>query len=203
MHTYALIGSSNFQETYLSSFIKTHHVPAYHVIKLESCKIAQVRLLQHTMSLKLKEGEMRVIIIASPTLESQNALLKTVEEATSQNAIFFVSSTKDELLPTILSRCLIVNLENEKKEMDVELFNKISKVFEESQYNTFGIVSLLPAIIETENIESILLALRSLIKEDLSRASVILPVLRKLHNSYKLTKTNNVNKRLALEASLL
>lgn len=202
MHTYALIGSLNFQEAYISSFIKAHSVPSYHVIKLENCKISQVRLLQHTISLKLKEGEIRVIIISNPTLEAQNSLLKTVEDATAQNILFFVSGTKDQLLPTILSRCQIVNLDNEKKEVDIELFNKIQKVLVTSS-NPFEVLSLLPLVIETEDIESVLLVLRSLLIKDLTLAPVVLPVLRKLHTSYKLTKTNNVNKKMALEISLL
>lgn len=202
MHTYALIGSLHFQEAHISSFIKIHNIPSYHVIRLDNCKIGQVRLLQHTISLKLKEGAMRVIIITNPTIEAQNSLLKTVEEATTQNVMFFVSNTKDDLLPTILSRCQIVNLDKEKKEVDTELFDGIRKVLATSS-DTFGITSLLPAVVELENIESVLLVLRSLIIKDITFAPVVLPVLRKLHTSYKLTKTNNVNKKMALEVSFL
>src|SRR5690606_7672251 len=50
-------------------------------------------------------------------LESQNALLKTLEEPPEYVTIILITSEKDKIIPTILSRCQIIkfySLENSK-----------------------------------------------------------------------------------------
>jgi DNA polymerase-3 subunit delta' len=74
--------------------------------------VAQIRdLVDRRLSLRLFEGRRRVIIIDpadAMNVQAQNALLKTLEEPPEDTTLVLVSSTPDELLPTIRSRCLRV-----------------------------------------------------------------------------------------------
>lgn len=46
------------------------------------------------------------------TVQAQNALLKTIEEPPAYAVIMLLTSNADEFLPTILSRCISLNLKN-------------------------------------------------------------------------------------------
>jgi DNA polymerase III subunit delta' len=74
--------------------------------------VDQVRdLVDHRLSLRRFEGRRRVVIIDpadAMNAQSQNALLKTLEEPPDDTTLVLVSSSADALLPTIRSRCLRV-----------------------------------------------------------------------------------------------
>jgi DNA polymerase III subunit delta' len=74
--------------------------------------VAQIRdLTDHRLSLRLFEGRRRVVVIDpadAMNVQAQNALLKTLEEPPDDTTLVLVSSSPDELLPTIRSRCLRV-----------------------------------------------------------------------------------------------
>ncbi|GEM_PF-729681 len=57
-------------------------------------------------------GSLKVIILAftQATVEAQNALLKSLEEPAKDTHIFILTSNTDVLLPTVLSRCMKVEL---------------------------------------------------------------------------------------------
>lgn len=61
------------------------------------------------------------------THEAQNALLKTLEEPTANTFIFIAVPSAQNLLPTLLSRVLIINLE--KKEGEITDLQKIASDF--------------------------------------------------------------------------
>ena len=71
-------------------------------------KIAQIRALGHTLSMKPYEALMRVAIISDAhTLnpEAGNALLKMLEEPPHKTLLILITSRDSDLLPTVLSRC--------------------------------------------------------------------------------------------------
>jgi DNA polymerase-3 subunit delta' len=74
--------------------------------------VDQVRdLVDHRLALRRFEGRRRVVIIDpadAMNVQSQNALLKTLEEPPDDTTLVLVSSSGDALLPTIRSRCLRV-----------------------------------------------------------------------------------------------
>lgn len=77
----------------------------------DSIKIEQIRNLKSQIFYRLYEGRKKVWIIEKAdklTLEAANSLLKIVEEPPPQAVIILISQTKEELLPTILSRCEII-----------------------------------------------------------------------------------------------
>jgi len=76
--------------------------------KARMIKVEQVRELIQRMSMMAFEGRWKVFILDDcdcMNLESQNRLLKTLEEPTPQSVLILISSQPSRLLPTILSRC--------------------------------------------------------------------------------------------------
>jgi hypothetical protein len=57
------------------------------------------------------------------TMDAQNSLLKTLEEPPNQAQIILATSNEDKLLPTILSRCELIYLDNVVTEKSLEETN--------------------------------------------------------------------------------
>ena len=80
--------------------------------------IEDVRNIQKKLFLKPLRGKNKAFIINAIngiTIESQNALLKILEEPPLSAYIFLIVQNPNLLLPTILSRCKTVLLEDEKE----------------------------------------------------------------------------------------
>jgi DNA polymerase-3 subunit delta' len=76
-------------------------------------QIEQIRALQTDAALSPLEGRYRVFIIPEierASLPAANALLKTLEEPPPQVVLLLTSSRRDQVLPTVLSRCQVVAL---------------------------------------------------------------------------------------------
>ncbi len=91
--------------------------PDVNVIEAEriggTLKIDQIRELQRVLSLRPYEGDYRVAILrrfqeANPA--TQNAILKTLEEPAPSVVLILTVEKVDQILPTILSRCQVINL---------------------------------------------------------------------------------------------
>ena len=76
-------------------------------------KIDQMRAMQREVALSPHEGRWKVYIIRQmerATTEAANCLLKTLEEPPAQVVLMLTASDMDQLLPTIISRCQVLNL---------------------------------------------------------------------------------------------
>jgi DNA polymerase-3 subunit delta' len=76
-------------------------------------KIDQIRAMQREVALSPHEGRWKVYIIRQmerATTEAANCLLKTLEEPPDQVILVLTASDMDQLLPTIISRCQVLNL---------------------------------------------------------------------------------------------
>ena len=76
-------------------------------------KIDQIRAMQREVALSPHEGRWKVYIIRQmerATTEAANCLLKTLEEPPDQVILILTASDMDQLLPTIISRCQVLNL---------------------------------------------------------------------------------------------
>ena len=76
-------------------------------------KIDQMRTLRHEAVLSPLEGRWKVYIIRQmeqATAEAANCLLKTLEEPPSNVILMLTASEAEALLPTIVSRCQVLNL---------------------------------------------------------------------------------------------
>ena len=109
------VGKSTFAKEFAKYLLKTEHIensPDYINIEPQgaSIKIAQIRNLQTDVIIK-PHGDYKIYIINNAekmTMESQNALLKTLEEPPIYVIIILITNNKNSLLDTIKSRCDIV-----------------------------------------------------------------------------------------------
>ncbi|MBU0619054.1 hypothetical protein KKD62_02340 [Patescibacteria group bacterium] len=82
----------------------------------QSISIAQVRNMIRFLSKKPFQAQTKVVLIHQSqqlTLPAQNALLKTLEEPPDNSYIILTAPNQDQLIPTIQSRCQIINLKPE------------------------------------------------------------------------------------------
>ncbi len=87
--------------------------------------IEEARKIKDFLSLKPYQGSNRaVVLIAAENLTdaAQNALLKTLEEPPPGTILILGASSEDQFLPTILSRCQVINLKSSNKSS--EIFDK-------------------------------------------------------------------------------
>jgi DNA polymerase-3 subunit delta' len=76
-------------------------------------KIQAIRELQWALSLSPVEGRYRVCIISradTATLSAANSLLKTLEEPPARVVLVLTADRSESLLPTIVSRCQVLNM---------------------------------------------------------------------------------------------
>ncbi|OGH12275.1 MAG: hypothetical protein A2776_00985 [Candidatus Levybacteria bacterium RIFCSPHIGHO2_01_FULL_40_10] len=119
MRAFILLGSVDLKENYIQKYIVEKGLKPYNVLRYsEPLKISEVRQIKKNLSSSPIGGGGRLLIIdMEPTIEAQNALLKTLEELTAETDIFFCGG--ENLLPTVVSRCIYVRLgKGEKKSMD-------------------------------------------------------------------------------------
>lgn len=93
-----------------------------------SIKIEQIRELQKRIQEKPIISSRKVYIIDEADLmtqESQNCLLKTLEEPPAFSTIILIGSNENAFLPTIKSRCMILHFQKiEDEEMRAYLVNQ-------------------------------------------------------------------------------
>ncbi|MGB9911048.1 MAG: hypothetical protein ACPLKP_00340 [Microgenomates group bacterium] len=83
-----------------------------------SIQIETIREIKKWLTLKPYFGKGKVVIIQNGeklTLPAQNALLKTLEEPPSNTLIIITTQMPELILPTILSRCQIIRISQEKE----------------------------------------------------------------------------------------
>lgn len=205
MQAFLLIGDTLSQEEHLQLFIEKHKVPEYLCIRFsESFKIADVRNLSKTISVKLHANETRLVVINDPTLDAQNAILKTLEELPERTYVFFLSRVSDAFLPTILSRVLTVHVNRSERKVEPRLVNYFVKSSNAPiSYSTmYEALELLPTPLTIEDMEVCIVSARSALLtllNDGKSCETLLPVVKKLLSNYSLCKTNNIHKVMSLE----
>lgn len=110
--------SEQARQDYIADFCQQKGIGKYDQMLVipeeESLGIAQVRLAQKTAYLAPLQSPEKAIIFTQAhtlTLDAQNALLKLLEEPPVHTYIFLSANTQQAFLPTILSRCTIVELD--------------------------------------------------------------------------------------------
>ncbi|OGZ04667.1 MAG: hypothetical protein A2845_05225 [Candidatus Lloydbacteria bacterium RIFCSPHIGHO2_01_FULL_49_22] len=90
--------------------------PDYHEYQYETLLIEHARELRREQGMRGAEGAKKIFVVAFNAIhhESQNALLKTLEEPTDNTHFFFLVRTSEILLPTVRSRMQVVRGEESK-----------------------------------------------------------------------------------------
>src|SRR5258708_2113567 len=140
MTSYLIISKTTLNaEQHALNIINKHAIDPLDITYLEtegSIGIEEVRNLQKKLMLKPFKSKNKAVIIKNAqdlTLEAQNAFLKTLEEPPNHTYIFSLAQTNNTLLPTILSRCTIIQL----KEF-IEISAEETKLLTEQIQNSFS-----------------------------------------------------------------
>ncbi|MBI2590623.1 MAG: hypothetical protein HYW33_01950 [Candidatus Blackburnbacteria bacterium] len=138
MHAFLIIGKTQQARLkYAEKFLSLRG--AKDIIRLEPLNrthtIGNVRELIHSLSLRAPETR-GIVIDSADKLnpESANAFLKTLEEPPQNTIITLTAPSKDSVIDTIISRCVVENLgplelelsENEKSQA-LKTFEELSK----------------------------------------------------------------------------
>lgn len=89
----------------------------------QSIKVDTIRYLKDEFSKSGLEGNRKVFIIKDAekmTISAANSLLKFIEEPSGDITAFLLTSHLNQMLPTIVSRCQVVELDNLNQEVQIE-----------------------------------------------------------------------------------
>ena len=208
MYGIILKGSLPQREEFIDNFIKSNSIPTYNIVSFEEpLKILDVRQLKS--SLNVFSQALRLFIIrALPTIEAQNALLKTLEETA--EGVQFIFSFDEELLPTIISRCFIKRLNNSveavgTKNNNSSLINSLITLT--TPKDKLLILDKILTSGATDSLSDLILALRQRlileVKSNNNNERVLYQLLKNLIEETKYVKSNNLNERLIIEKILL
>lgn len=107
---------SNFLASHLSG-VNLNHPDVLYFSADSKLGISEARKIKEHFSLKPFSAKGRAVILenaANLTVEAQNALLKTLEEPPKDALLILGASSEAKFLPTILSRCQIIKIQNSK-----------------------------------------------------------------------------------------
>ncbi|HHX70576.1 MAG: hypothetical protein WAO56_10850 [Miniphocaeibacter sp.] len=103
----------------------------------KNIKIADIRNLIKFLSTSPVEGKYKLVLIKNAEFfrkESANALLKILEEPPEYGKLILTTNNEEQIIKTIISRCQVVNLENElqvyggsNRELNNILINSINR----------------------------------------------------------------------------
>ena len=88
--------------------------------KTKSISVDEIRtLLNNDIAIKPYSSKYKVYIVDNAekmNVQAQNALLKTIEEPPAYGVILLLTTNADSFLPTILSRCILLNIKTVEEE---------------------------------------------------------------------------------------
>ena len=120
-HRLALALAAELNGARADSLENLHH-PSCRVLrpgsKIRTISIDAVRSVEPFLALRAAEGETKLVIIdeADRLLdEAANAFLKTLEEPPPQTLIILITALPQKLLPTILSRCVRLDMRDSRR----------------------------------------------------------------------------------------
>jgi DNA polymerase III gamma/tau subunit len=175
--------------------------------------IGDIRNLQKKLFLKPIESETKAVILEAflgMTVDSQNAFLKVLEEPPAHTMIIILVSSLDFILPTILSRCNLINLDKTKKLSDEEIENNLKIILGLKKEGISQ--SLLIAQNNSKDreaalnfLENLIISVHSVLENKQSELPTkdLQKILKDMQETYTTIKTANVAPRFALENLLL
>jgi len=223
MRTYLIIDSDrDHRLTEIEKIAKTLGISPFDQIFPESdtpsIGIGDTRVFTKRLSLLPDHGTFRAGIIAEAdrlTLEAQQSLLKTLEEPPSFAYIFLGAANTSQLIPTILSRCLIIQRTNHTSETNEETRDQVRVLLAKIMSSSNGEkLRLLQGIGKTkeayipwidlaiESLRNELIGLVSSHKNSTAAESQKITILHRLTH-VKQYLPNNVNPLLLIENAFL
>ena len=211
MHSFLVVTKDkNKASSYISNFLKKEGIDLIDInlyIFEKAMGITDVRNIQKKIVLRPFRGKTKAFVLKvyeGITVEAQNALLKVLEEPPANTLIIIATQKKESILPTIISRCKIVELEQSNlilsDEENVQCFNLLVSL---SKNGTGYKLKLAQDIAKDKDqavlwLEKMTIALRKKLIEN-HNDQQYLNFLKNLQKTYKNIKNTNVNQRIALE----
>ena len=169
--------------------------------------IEDVRNIQKTILLKPFRGKTKAVVIdaySDITLEAQNALLKILEEPPNNTIIIITTPKKELLLPTIISRCKVIVLQEKEIKLTQEDLAKFEEAFNILLSGRIGDKLKIAQNVtkDKENAGLWLEKMDAFVKNKLTdnnKNEKYLNFLKELQETYKTIKSTNVSHRTALE----
>jgi DNA polymerase III delta prime subunit len=180
----------------------------------QSIGIEAVKLIQKKIFFKPVKSSKKIVVIEDAQLltpEAQNALLKVLEEPPENTIIIVGSETKETLLPTILSRCQLIELEEEKKKLSDKTVEEITLFLTELPDFSIGDKLKHAEKLAKDKekalawIENLILILHENLLNTIKETNMStdqIKIIRSFQSLHTLLKTTNVNPRFAIEYTL-
>lgn len=184
--------------------------------ELPSIGVAEIRMFMKKLSLAPQEGSHVAGIIAHGeklTTEAQQALLKTLEEPPAHAYMIIAVANQALLLPTIISRCICVNLPGVSSQHPAAEFQKYAtEIYTIIQASPGKQVAAISRLGKTKDdldrwIDTAIITLRRILLESRNPADAA-DTKKYVHLAHALMETkkyreNNVNLTLLLEHAFL
>lgn len=164
--------------------------------------IADIRNLQKKIFLKPAYSQKKIVILESfngATADAQNAFLKILEEPPQNTIILILATNLDFILPTVLSRCTLINLFEKKNISEIEK-EKYLTILQNLIKNEENPLVIAQDYSKTKNealefLENMIIAAHTTLSELPNLGKII----KKIQKTHTIIKTTNVNVRFALE----
>lgn len=200
------------RQEYVQDFCKQHTISDFDTTILtteeSSFGIAEVRNLQSSLYIKPVKGEEKVLVIEDAqkiTPEAQNALLKILEEPPSYVTIILSATESKTFLPTVISRCKVIQLTNKIPTFQVGNIDDLLVLKNGTVGDKLALAERLAAKKNDlpQWFESIILSLHSQLLQKPEESREVAKMLGSLQSSYTTFQNTNVNPRLLLEHTFL
>lgn len=200
------------RQEYVQDFCKQHTISDFDTTILtteeSSFGIAEVRNLQSSLYIKPVKGEEKVLVIEDAqkiTPEAQNALLKILEEPPSYVTIILSATESKTFLPTVISRCKVIQLTNKIPTFQVGNIDDLLVLKNGTVGDKLALAEKLAAKKDElpQWFESVILSLHSQLLQKPEESREVAKMLGSLQSSYTTFQNTNVNPRLLLEHTFL
>jgi DNA polymerase III gamma/tau subunit len=224
MTSFILITSNRqTREQFLQEFARKQQIDPFDITTISkdetsknthSLGIDDIKAMQKKIFLKPFKSPHKMIVLHDAnllTIEAQNALLKVLEEPPANTFIILTSPTAETFLPTILSRCSIIQQEEAPPTLTTEESKQYVQFLTDLTKMRIG-DRLKKAEQLAKNKEEALLWLQKLTlatrqklleAPNAKRAHYYADYINHFQTTYTQIKTTNVNLRFALEHMLL
>ena len=174
--------------------------------------IEDIRAVQKKIYLKPIKSDIKAIVLAAfngMTVEAQNATLKILEEPPNNTIILLLVETDWQVLPTILSRCKNITIDDKREKFSKKEGDQIVEVL--SSLSTSGVGKRLKLAQDFGKsreeaiawLEKMIIIFRKNIIEEINEDTAFeknkIKILQKMQDTHTIIKTTNINQRFALE----
>ena len=178
------------------------NAPDLFVLEERPIKINHIREIIRYLSLKPHSSCQKLVIILdieNLTLEAANALLKVLEEPPAHSILILKAGQKEKILPTVSSRCQVINQKTPIKPGLDEDWLKLKELAQKSIKERFDYAA---EIIKKEDLLPVLNFWEKELRERLCQNQDVLAILNEICHLRSLL-SRNVSLKLHLENLLL